>query len=256
MTARSAARVAAPRAAACSRSRTDSRRGRRNGWWLSARASSSRSSASRISRSVSAPASLIASTSASRLRPGRAASSSSARRIARGVRSSCPASATNPRSRWRPLQAGEQRVDGGAQCRDLVAGGGDTEAPVEVAVADLRGLAPHPLDGPQRRPGQQPRADPGQQHRYRRPEHQGQPDPLDGHVGDHGPGSHGHDDRGPGARRGRGQDAGAVRTDLRGERRLATEGLPVPLGRPWRPGCAARVGCDGAARGAVIPPGV
>ena len=105
------------------------------------------------------------------------------------------------------LQAGEQRVDGGAQFRDLVSGGGDTEAPVEVAVADLRGLAPHPLDGPQRRPGQQPRANPGQQHRHRCPEQQGQLDPLDGHVGDQGPGSHRHDDRGAGARRGRGQDA-------------------------------------------------
>jgi len=53
---------------------------------------------------------------------------------------------------------------------------------VEVAVADLGGLPPHPLDRPQRRSRQEPRADTGQQHRNRRSEQQGQFDPLDGHV--------------------------------------------------------------------------
>ena len=38
------------------------------------------------------------------------------------------------------LQPGEQRVDGGAQRCDLVAGRGDPQPPVEIPVADLRGL--------------------------------------------------------------------------------------------------------------------
>ncbi len=84
----------------------------------------------------------------------RSASSSSVRRIASGVRSSCEASATNVRSRSNAAcSRASISLSVRAEPGQLVVAHGLGHAPALFAGADRRGAGAHPLDGPQRRRG-------------------------------------------------------------------------------------------------------
>ena len=117
----------------------------------SARAITSRSSASRLSRTASSSAAAIVARSSSGERSRRRATSSSPRRMASGVRSSWLASAANARSASSACSSRpEHRVERAPEPVDLVVVAGHGQPLRQRAVGDLRGAAAHPLDRAQR----------------------------------------------------------------------------------------------------------
>ena len=135
------------------------------------RASTSRSSARRLRRSVSSVAERSAPRNSSAVRSRRSASSSSVFRLASGVRSSWLASATKPRSRSMAASSRASIALSVSPSRPISssAGGSGSRSP-GLSSLIAGGLPAHRLDGPQRGGGDRVAGERRERERDRQPE--------------------------------------------------------------------------------------